>query len=352
MGYLKKSKFVFLFFCVLTLALCLPRMVYAHTQPELDRQGNVTISYEVSGAKFYLYKVADMSEKVKFSLSGDFAGYPVSLENLDSDGWRSAAQTLEAYAARDSRTALAEGTTDTEGKLQFTNLTTGLYLVTGDILQKENVIYEPSPALVSLPDLNTDDTWNYALVISPKYAKYEKQENQGDPDKTVQQGIQEPETVTCKVTKLWEDEENKASRPASITAQLLKDGEVYAEKKLNKENQWTYTWTELEKGHKWTVIEKTTDKSYTVKVQKSGTDFVITNTYKKEPASTPSPAPGNPGGAQDGGTNGKGGGTNGKSGGAEVKLPQTGQLWWPVPYLALGGMLLLCLGVFQWKRES
>lgn len=322
MKYLKKGRLALLFFFVQMLAFCLPRAAHAYEQPELASQGTVTISYEFSGAKFYLYKVADMSEKVEFSLSGDFAGYQVSLDHLDSDGWRAAAQTLAAYAARDGRTALAEGITDAEGKLQFQNLTTGLYLVTGDILEKGNVAYEPASTLVSLPDLNTDDTWNYTPVISPKYEK------------------QEQETVSCKVTKRWEDTGNKSSRPASVTAQLLRDGEVYAEVKLKKDNQWTHTWKDLEKGHKWTVAEKTVDKSYTVKVQKSGTNFVITNTYKKT-ALTP---PTNPGGSKPGG--GSSGG-----GGVEVKLPQTGQLWWPVPYLLMAGILMICLGVFQRKRE-
>lgn len=339
MRCLRKNKFIFLFFGVLALVLCTPRMVHAHTQPELDGQGTVTISYEFAGAKFRLYKVADMSEKAAFSLSGEFAGYQVSLDDLDSDGWRAAAQTLAAYAERDSRAVQAEGTTDADGKLQFSDLTMGLYLVTGDSLEKENVRYEPVATLISLPNLNADDTWNYTPVLS---MKYEKQE-------------QKQETVACKVTKRWEDKGHKDSRPASVTAQLLRDGKVYEEVKLKKENQWTHTWKDLEQGHKWTVAEKKTDKSYTVKVQKSGTDFVITNTYKKQPQKPtvnppekPGETPVNPGTPQTGDQ------TPGDiaEGGSDVKLPQTGQLWWPVPYLALAGVVLVCLGMFRKKRES
>ena len=339
MRCLRKNKFVFLFFGVLALVFCTPRMVHAHTQPELDGQGTVAISYEFAGAKFRLYKVADMSEKAAFSLSGEFAGYQVSLDDLDSDGWRAAAQTLAAYAERDSRAVQAEGTTDADGKLQFSGLTMGLYLVTGDSLQKENVIYEPVSTLVSLPNLNEDDTWNYAPAL---IVKYEKQE-------------QKQETVACKVTKLWEDAGHKDSRPDSVTAQLLRDGKVYDEVKLKKENQWTHTWKDLEQGHKWTVSEKKTDKSYTVKVQKSGTDFVITNTYKKQsqkppvnPPEKPGETPEKPGIPQTGDQ------VPGKiaGGGSDVKLPQTGQLWWPVPYLALAGVVLVCLGMFRRKRES
>lgn len=326
MECLKRNKIGFMVFFVLILAFCLPWIVYAHTQPELDRQGAVTISSELTGAKFSLYKVAEMSEEVTFSLSGDFAGYQVSLEKLDSEGWRAAAQTLAAYAARDNRAALAEGTTDAEGKIQFQNLTAGLYLVVGEPLQSGTAAYEPASTLVSLPDLNTDDTWNYTPVISPKYEKREQ------------------ETVSYKVTKKWEDSGNKDRRPASVTAQLLRDGKVYAEAKLEKANQWTHTWKDLEAGHTWTVTEKKTDAAYTVKVQKDGTNFVITNTYKQEKP--------NPGGSKPSpGVSKPGNGGTGNSA-VEVKLPQTGQLWWPVPYLALAGILLILLGVYRRRREN
>lgn len=329
MKYPAKSKWVSWLFCVLALALCLPVPAHAHTRPDLDSKGSVTISYEFPGAGFYLYRVGELSQDVSFSLSGEFTEYPVSLEDLDSDGWREAAQTLAAYAARDSRTVWAEGTTDAEGRLVFSDLKAGLYLVMGDLLEKDHVTYEPVSTLVSLPDLNADDTWNLNPVISPKYEKQEK------------------ETVTCKVTKRWEDTGNKNRRPSSVTAQLLRDGEVYEEVKLKKENQWTHTWKDLEKGYVWKVAEKTTNKSYTVKVKKSGMNFVITNTYRKktdEPTEKPAETPINPGGSQTGG------GTSG--GGVEGKLPQTGQLWWPVPYLALAGLVMICLGILQRKRES
>ena len=304
---------------VFLLSLCMPRTAAAHTRPELDRQVSVTLSYGFADVDFSMYRVADVSEKLAFTLAGDFAGYQVSLENLDSEGWRAAAQTLDAYATRDGRKPLAEGKTDAAGNVEFQNLTAGLYLVTGELHKEENVSYEPLPVLVSLPNLNADDTWNYAPVISPKYEK------------------QEQETVSCKVTKRWVDTGNTSSRPASVTAQLLRDGEVYAEVKLTKDNQWTHTWKDLENGHKWTVTEKTVAQSYTVKTEKSGTNFVITNTYKK---AAPAPTPGD---SKTG---------SGTSGGVEVKLPQTGQLWWPVPYMLLAGLLLICLGVLRRKRES
>lgn len=54
-------------------------------------------------------------------------------------------------------------------------------------------------------------------------------------------------------------------------------------------------------------------------------------------------------------TNGFGGGFGGGNSGGFPggnslisKLPQTGQLWWPVPFLALDGIIFLMIG---WKTR-
>ncbi|MDE6933734.1 MAG: LPXTG cell wall anchor domain-containing protein, partial [Oscillospiraceae bacterium] len=35
-----------------------------------------------------------------------------------------------------------------------------------------------------------------------------------------------------------------------------------------------------------------------------------------------------------------------------ASLPQTGQLWWPVPMLAMGGMISLLLGLIRNRRSQ
>ena len=66
--------------------------------------------------------------------------------------------------------------------------------------------------------------------------------------------------------------------------------------------------------------------SYTMSSTKDGTRFIITNTYKKSGASVPSKN------------------TN-------TKLPQTGQLWWPVPIMAFLGIVAFMIG-WVWRREQ
>lgn len=122
-----------------------------------------------SGVEFQLYRMAEMSDTGAFSLTGSFAGYPVSLKGLDSSGWRVLAQTLDAYIAWDGlspeRTALTGG----DDLASFSGLSTGLYLVTGNRYEQGRYTYTPESFLVSLPGLSPEGEWNYTQAVAGKY---------------------------------------------------------------------------------------------------------------------------------------------------------------------------------------
>ena len=64
-----------------------------------------------------------------------------------------------------------------------------------------------------------------------------------------------------------------------------------------------------------------------------GTTFVVTNTYDEGTPENPEQPenpdqPGNP------------------------TLPQTGQLWWPVPVLVAGGLLLIVIGLLRRRGNT
>ena len=87
-------------------------------------------------------------------------------------------------------------------------------------------------------------------------------------------------------------------------------------------------------------MEKETPEGYKVTVTQEGITFVMTNTWD-EPEKPPKPGePEEPGTdiPEDPVPEGPG-----------PKLPQTGQLWWPVPLLALAGRALCLVG---WMRKD
>ena len=222
--------------------------------------------------------------------------------------------------ARDGLQPLAEGKTDENGRLTFSGLEPGLYLVTGEKHTTGGVTYTPEPFLVSLPGLDGKDNWVYDVTADPKYGQ--EKEPGGNPDGG---------TVRRKVLKVWEDDGTEA-RPESVTVQLLRNGEVYDTVTLSEENGWSHTWTGLDKDDTWQVVEADVPDGYTVTVTREGITFVVTNTRSKDNPDEPEPGeeiPEEP--APQG-----------------PALPQTGTLWWLVPLLACGGMALFLMG---WARR-
>lgn len=85
-------------------------------------------------------------------------------------------------------------------------------------------------------------------------------------------------TISRTVEKVWNDN-NNPDRPTSITVQLLRNGEVVETVTLSAANGWSYNWPELDAGYTWSVKEVNVAEGYTASVAKSGTTFIITNTY-------------------------------------------------------------------------
>ena len=104
-----------------------------------------------------------------------------------------------------------------------------------------------------------------------------------------------------------------------IAVQLLENGTVVDTVTLSKENNWEYTWENLDGCSRWQVAEANVPDGYTVAITQEGTVFIMTNTRPSEPP---------------------------------PKLPQTGMLWWPVPALACGGLLLIVAGLVVRRRQG
>ena len=178
--------------------------------------------------------------------------------------------------------------------------------------------------MVMLPTQDAEkNEWIYDVLVSPKHDSTEI------PDT--------PSTITRKVLKVWDDADNK-NRPTEVIIQLLRNGEVYDTVTLNDDNNWRYTWSNLDDSYTWTVVEKECE-GYTVQIERDGITFVITNTYETDipdnstpnvpvPPDPTNPTPNNP------------------------SLPQTGQIWWPVPLLLMGGLSFIIVGLICRKRKG
>lgn len=117
------------------------------------------------------------------------------------------------------------------------------------------------------------DVWTLTTESSYGFTfenKYEDDSNDNPPPGKT--------TISRTVEKIWNDN-NNPDRPTSITVQLLRNGEVVETVTLSAANGWSYNWPELDAGYTWSVKEVNVAEGYKASVAKSGTTFIITNTY-------------------------------------------------------------------------
>ena len=308
--------------CIIALAGLVPVQADAADYIDPNRECRLNITYlgqnnaAMKNVQIDLYRVASVNKTMDYTLVGGFASYPIDLDNPGDAGWRALATTLQGYVAKDSVSAYDTGSTNLEGKISFPNrrgsLKPGLYLVLAKQQTSGGVTYSMTPTLVALPAYNsTGDNWSYNLEIFPKYEAISYTQR--------------------RVVKVWSDN-NSTSRPTSVKVSLMKDNKLYESVVLNKDNSWRYTWRDLDPKYEWTMVEENVPFGYTVSVTRDSYTFYVTNTYS---------------------TNKSASGRGGTGTAQEVEtLPQTGQLWWPVPVLAVLGMGFICCGEVLRRRRS
>ncbi len=295
----------------------LPAQAFAAGRIDMNADSSLTISYTdkeipLVGADFSIYLVATVNNSGTLTTTTDFTNFNVDIYGENEGAWRALASTLEGYVLRDNVKASASGETNRNGQLILNNPVKGLYLVLGNRYVYNDRVYETEPFMVMVPTIDVEsDEWLYDVVVKPKHESWEIPE--------------EDETITRKVVKVWDDKGYSKQRPKSVIIQLLRDGRVYDSVKLNDDNNWRYTWKDLDDDYRWSVVEKESEelKNYTVSITREGKTFIITNTYEEDlPVKT------------------------------EEDLPQTGQLWWPVPALFAGGLLLIIFGLIRRRNAQ
>ena len=267
-----------------------------------------------------LYRAAQFDSDGEAELTPEFSGYGLDVQELSDNP--DAALRLAEYVQRDALTPTYTDRTDADGKLDFEGISTGIYLVVSDSISDGRTVLKTQPLLLSLPMIDDrSGVYAYDVTATPK------------PERTrVERDMH--------VVVIWRDK-GFSGRPEKVTVELYRDGELFDTQQVGADTGWRYTWsyvddTALTRGseytdadnytdatgepkdhllsgeHSWYVVERGAD-GYTVTyaVRPSYNTFVIINTRT---------VPQIP------------------------DLPQTGQLWWPVPILASAGVVLFFCG--------
>lgn len=182
-------------------------------------------------------------------------------------------------------------TTNIDGTALCNGLPLGLYFI------KQTGAVEGfapcTPFLVTVPN-EKDGEYLYKVNASPK--------------------TEVARLTSITIKKVWNTDESTEAAD-SVTVQLLKNGNVVKTATLNAQNNWRITYTDMPESDAYSIKEVNVPKGFTATYMQNDYVFTVTNTST---------------------------------------LIQTGQLMWPIPVLAISGMLLIASGVvlLQKKRET
>ena len=178
--------------------------------------------------------------------------------------------------------------TDENGTASCEELPLGLYFIRQTNMAEG---FAPcTPFLVTVPVKN-DDGYVYAVNASPK--------------------TEVAKLTSITIQKVWNTD---ASTQAAehVTVQLLRNGNVVKTATLNAQNNWQVTYTDMPESDAYSIKEVDVPKGFTATYQQKGYVLTVTNTST---------------------------------------LIQTGQLIWPIPVLAVSGMLLIAVGITLLKKK-
>ena len=155
---------------LMTMSVCQGAFAGETAGIDTARPVSLTIDLEAESKKatISIYKVGEWNgAEGAYALSQEFTGSGADIGDHTATGVLSAAQTLEQFIKNNQIGALSTQAT-ASGKIQFTGLSSGLYLVCQFKASGDNVTV--SPYLTTLPVLNEEtNTWVYDVRSLPKY---------------------------------------------------------------------------------------------------------------------------------------------------------------------------------------
>ena len=209
---------------------------------------------------------------------------------VSTTDWKRTASVLSEVIQKTGRGTELSQAVVTGGSAVFGGLGEAVFLVMGDETVTNGITDTPVPFLTAMP--GTD--------------------GQNQPVWDVQAAGEQQETMDISVTKVWVGD-RVSGRPASIIVHLTLDGKDYGPLvRLNYANHWSYTWENLPVGN-WSVREESS-RRYTTTMTREGNTFTFTSTWKK--------------------------------------IPQTGQLWWPVAAMSAAGVCLVGAGLLRRRKQD
>ncbi len=316
---IKKIAKVLILACMVILAAG-----YAFAENENGNRDTVNISVvcknvdgtkTIEGMEIDMYRVGNRLPDGSYEFNEEFKNCIVPDADMNSSELSEIAESLLNVIKAESIAATASAKSGADGAAVFENVADGIYIIYGGRYEYMGYAYEMSPVIfesaVWNPDNNTADLSALAKISEDKIPE-------------------NPVMAEYSIKKVWsEDEGLEINRSSFVDVDIFCDGKLFASVLLNEDNNWQYSWSG-DSSKDWSCSEVTEVDGYKVLYAEEETVFLVQNVYF--------------------GSSSSGGDEPGPTQPAD-KLPQTGQLWWPVPVLLAAGVIFVAAGILIKKAE-
>ena len=247
--------FLFLFILILGLPNALAE---ENNIVDFNRLGSInfvlkdsTTNTLVPGIEISISKIADIYENnsnINFKYVDNFT-CPASLSNLEDKNIHQEILKCVEESKLDNLVNIS----DEKGIVNFKDINLGLYVVRQT--NENNNYSKIEPYLIMLP-IVSNNKFVYDIDATPKLGLIR--------------------LMDINVKKVWNSSYNKISN--EITVLLLNNNQEVDRVILNEENNWSYTFSNLEFSDDYQVLEEDVPTGFVATYQKQDNTFIITNT--------------------------------------------------------------------------
>ncbi len=276
------------FFCILSVLIYFPFGITVSAESASFSLICIKDDTIIEGMEWKLYYVG-FRQNGKLVPDGDFKDYPISFDDFSAESIRITTAVLESHALNNNFKPKHSNKTDKNGELKFDNLESGLYMACGKMVTIKENVYIPLDILF---EVNTQDNNNSDMKAYPKITKRSVEDMELDQSIGTSNQIGDADKFT------------------DVTVTVTTIGTVSSIPDDSLGNFGSQT-TDIGKSTTYEVTDVSRVTDFTENSEMTVETSEITVVTDKE----------------------------------TEKIPQTGQLWWPVPVMAGVGIFLIAVGL-------
>ncbi len=165
--------------CILIMLVMISFSINLYAKENSESSLNISFITEnntqyMEGVDIYLYKLASYNND-KFEWDEIYNDFKIDFDKITDEDFVSATQKLDEYVKSNNINPNYKITTDSKGLANIT-FENGIYLISLNEVEKNNIVYKPYPYIVPMPYMDEKGISSNELSVELKYDRYDTQE--------------------------------------------------------------------------------------------------------------------------------------------------------------------------------